>query len=86
VRKNYNFRVLAAQAWALTFILAYVQHYEVFLSENLVNGYILPQTRGYNFTVTENLFRITCASWMRSSKDLVLPLMYKTKNNWASMC
>jgi len=50
-----------------------VQHYKVFLSENLVNFHILPQTCGYNFTVLENLFRITCASWMCSSKDPVLP-------------
>jgi len=31
--------------------MAYVQQYEVFLRENLMNGHILPQTRGYNFTV-----------------------------------
>jgi len=37
--------------------MAYVQHYEVFLSENLVNGHILPQTRSYDFTAVENVFR-----------------------------
>jgi len=33
--KNYNFNVLATRVWALTSIMAYVQHYEVFLERKL---------------------------------------------------